>query len=161
MRRIICVPKKSWQVNIYYTGTFHTKQMIKKFKNFYMVKILIENQCNFYLKIQLIIMRLFYANMVSRVSYQVNLIQILKYKCILHLKVMRPLSWFYFIIREFHRKYFVEEFFLCLTSDFGKLFIVREHWGQNSIYAVIFPQKSFNLLEDRQILALMFPFIFV
>ena len=48
-----------------------------------------------------------------------------------------------------------------LITKFGKLFIVREHWGQNSIYVVIFPQKSFNLLEDRQILALMFPFIFV
>ena len=36
----------------------------------------------------------------------------------IHLEVMRPWTWFYFIIREFHRKYFVGEFLLCLTPDF-------------------------------------------
>ena len=71
--------------------------------------------CDFCLKIELIILRLFEANMGSRVSYYVNPYQILQYNCIFHLKAMRPWAWFYFIVRDF-TEIFVLRLFLRMSD---------------------------------------------
>ena len=84
---------------------------------FYIIKIWIINWGHFCLKIQLIILRLFEANIASRVYYFFNLIQKLLYNCIFHLETMSPWIWFYLKNRDFTEN-FIEVIFLCLTLDF-------------------------------------------
>ena len=89
-----------------------------KNRNFYIIKNWIENLCDFCLKIQLIILRLFEANMGSRVSYYVNTYQILQYNCIFHLKGHEAMDLVLLHSQGFHRNFCFKAFFSMSDISF-------------------------------------------
>ena len=69
MASTMTVPKKLWYKYIQYMRKFDLITINEKNLTVNIVKIWIENYGDFHLEIQLVILRLFEANMASRVYY--------------------------------------------------------------------------------------------